>query len=79
MTDNIIPGLYRHYKGQNYEVLGVVLHTETNEPMVYYRAAYEIAEFDPVFGQELQFVRPYEMFAGTVEVDGEAVPRFERI
>lgn len=60
-------GLYRHYKGQNYRVLGVARHSETEEALVIYQALY---------GEFGLWVRPLEMFTEAVEVDGEWVPRF---
>ena len=63
----VTPGLYRHYKGNDYEVLGVARHSETEEELVVYR---------PVLGTSGLWVRPLAMFAGTVEVDGRTVPRF---
>ena len=64
------PGLYRHYKGNDYRVLGLARHSETREPMVVYEALY---------GERGTWVRPAAMFTGTVEVDGRRVPRFERV
>ena len=64
---HIEPGLYRHYKGGEYEVLGVVRHSETLEPLVLYR---------PLYGESGTWVRPYAMFVGHVEVDGVEQPRF---
>ena len=61
------PGRYRHYKGGEYEVIGVVRHSETLEPMVLYR---------PVQGDSGLWVRPYAMFFGTVQEEGRAEPRF---
>ncbi|PHR95377.1 MAG: hypothetical protein COA78_30295 [Blastopirellula sp.] len=63
-------GLYRHYKGNNYTVLGVAKHSETTEPMVVYRQEY---------GERGLWVRPQAMFLETVEVDGQVVPRFQWI
>lgn len=60
-------GRYRHYKGGEYEVLGVVRHSETLEPMVLYRALY---------GEAGLWVRPFAMFVEQVEVNGERQPRF---
>ncbi len=60
-------GRYRHYKGNNYEVLGVVRHSETHEPLVLYR---------PLYNDSGLWVRPYAMFLGTVEIDGVVQPRF---
>lgn len=71
---NLRKGTYRHNKsGKLYEVLGVALQTETDEPLVIYRALY-----DHDFGYEL-FARPYDMFVETVELDGKKQPRFEKI
>lgn len=61
------PGRYRHYKGGEYEVLGVARHSETLEPLVVYR---------PLYNQTGLWVRPHAMFFGPVEVDGQSVPRF---
>lgn len=64
-------GRYRHYKGGEYEVLGVARHSETLEPVVVYR---------PLYGQEpTLWVRPHAMFFETVQIDGVQRPRFERI
>ncbi|MGY8767792.1 MAG: DUF1653 domain-containing protein [Pirellulales bacterium] len=63
-------GLYRHYKGNNYTVLGVAKHSETTEPMVVYRQEY---------GERGLWVRPQGMFLETVEVNGQVVPRFQWI
>lgn len=64
------PGRYRHYKGNEYEVLGVARHSETMEEIVVYRALY---------GEFGLWVRPRAMFLETVEVEGKVVPRFERV
>ena len=61
------PGRYRHYKGGEYEVVGVARHSETLEPMVLYR---------PLYNDTGLWVRPYPMFFGDVEVDGQMVRRF---
>lgn len=60
-----VPGIYRHYKGALYEVLGVARHSETEESVVTYRALY---------GEYGLWVRPLEMFIETVEVAGENGP-----
>lgn len=62
-------GKYRHYKGGLYEALGVAKHSETMEKMVVYKALYQPE------GQNL-WVRPLDMFAGTVLIDGKEVQRF---
>jgi hypothetical protein len=64
-------GIYEHYKGKRYEVVGVGLDSETSKPVVVYVPQYES---DIPF-----FVRPYDMFLEFVEVDGTKVRRFERI
>ena len=62
-------GLYRHYKGLMYEVVGTARHSETLEPMTVYRALY---------GQRGLWVRPAAMFEELVRIDGVLRPRFER-
>jgi len=72
-TPHIRLGKYKHYKGKEYEVLGVAHHSESLEPLVVYRALYASKEFGP----EALWVRPYDMFVETVIVDEKEVPRFE--
>ena len=64
------PGLYRHYKGNLYEVLDTVRHSETLEPMTLYRALY---------GEHGLWVRPAAMFGETVVIDGITQPRFAKV
>ena len=64
------PGLYRHYKGNLYEVLDTVRHSETLEPMTLYRALY---------GERGLWVRPAAMFGETVVIDGITQPRFAKV
>lgn len=62
------PGLYEHYKGKKYKVIGIAKHSETLEDFVVYEPQYEsIAKL---------WVRPLSMFLETVEVEGKTVPRF---
>jgi len=61
-------GIYRHYKGNLYELLDIVNHSETLEKMVLYRALYGKGEL---------WVRPISMWDEIVEVDGKKVKRFE--
>lgn len=68
----IKPGRYKHYKGKEYQVLGVAKHSETLEELVIYEALYENPE-----GK--MWVRPKKMFEEAVEVDGKTVQRFEYI
>lgn len=67
---DIRPGLYRHYKGSNYQVLLVARHSETEKQLVIYQALY---------GERGHWARPIEMFHETVLVNGEKVLRFERL
>lgn len=60
-------GRYRHYKGGEYEVLGVVRHSESLEPMVLYR---------PLYNETGLWVRPLAMFVEQIEIDGQMQPRF---
>ena len=62
------PGRYRHYKGHEYEVLGVARHSETDEEYVVYRALY---------GDRGLWIRPTTMFEEVVVIEGRHVPRFE--
>lgn len=66
--EEIKPGRYRHFKGNEYEVLFTALNSETCEPMVVYRALY---------GDEKIWVRPASMWNETVTVNGETKKRFE--
>ena len=63
-------GKYRHFKGREYEVIGVAKHSETLAPMVVYRALY---------GERGLWVRPAEMWSETVTRDGKTMPRFSYI
>ena len=64
------PGRYRHFKGNEYEVIGVARHSETQEEMVVYRALY---------GDFGLWVRPARMWNETVERDGKTFRRFTYI
>ena len=66
----IKPGRYRHFKGREYEVIGVAKHSETLEEMVVYRALY---------GEFGLWVRPAKMWEETVERDGKTYQRFTYI
>ena len=63
-------GVYRHYKGNTYQVIGIAKHSETEEALVVYRALY---------GSFGLWVRPLDMFCEKVEIGGEIVSRFELI
>ena len=60
-------GRYRHYKGNDYLVIGIARHSETEEEMVVYRKLY---------GDGSMWVRPLAMFTEDVIVDGQQIPRF---
>ena len=66
----IKPGRYRHFKGREYEVIGVAKHSETLEEMVVYRQLY---------GEHGLWVRPASMWEETVERDGKTYKRFTYI
>ena len=65
--EEIKPGRYRHFKGGEYEVLGLATHSETEEPMLVYR---------PLYGERGLWVRPAAMWNETVERDGKTFRRF---
>jgi len=65
-------GLYKHYKGNIYEVIGIAKHSETLEDMVAYKATYQPE------GSNL-WVRPLKMFLETVIIDGVEQKRFSKI
>ena len=60
-------GIYRHYKNNLYQVIGVARHSETEEEHVVYR---------PLYGDRGLWIRPLAMFDEIVEVDGRPVKRF---
>lgn len=66
----IRPGRYRHFKGNEYEVIGIARHSETEEPMVVYRALY---------GEGCLWIRPADMWNETIERDGHIYRRFCRL
>lgn len=63
----IRPGRYRHYKGNDYQVIGIARHSETEEELVVYRKLY---------GDGSLWVRPLAMFAENVTLNGQQTPRF---
>ena len=69
-AQSIPPGRYRHFKGNEYQVIGIARHSETLEPMVVYR---------PLYGEGGLWVRPAKMWNETVERDGQTRKRFEKI
>ena len=69
-VQTILPGRYRHFKGNEYEVVGIARHSETEEPLVVYRALY---------GEGGLWVRPAEMWNEQVNRDGKTYHRFYRL
>lgn len=67
---NLKLGKYKHYKGKEYEVVGIARHSETLEELVVYKALYQNN------GENL-WVRPLKMFLEEVEIEGKKMPRFE--
>lgn len=63
-------GKYRHYKGNYYEVIGVVRHSESLEELVLYKQLY---------GEGALWVRPLLMFTESVTIEGQTKPRFEKV
>ena len=70
MDSNLRLGKYKHYKGNEYEVIGVAKHSETLEDLVVYRALYSENDL---------WVRPLEMFLETLEIEGKKIQRFQYI
>ena len=66
-SEQVQLGKYRHYKGNEYEVIGVAKHSETLEDLVVYRALYSEGGL---------WVRPLGMFLEEVLIDGKVIPRF---
>lgn len=63
-------GKYEHYKGKQYEVIGIAKHSETLEEVVVYKALY---------GERRLWMRPLKMFLEEVEVNGKKMPRFKYV
>ncbi len=68
--EDVRPGKYRHFKGNEYRVLYTARHSETLEPMVVYQALY---------GERGVWVRPAAMWSEQVDRDGYSGKRFEYI
>lgn len=68
--ESIRPGRYRHFKGGEYEVLGIARHSEDESPMVVYR---------PLYNDSGLWVRPADMWNETVVRDGRTYTRFLRV
>ncbi len=67
MDTKVKPGIYRHFRGNEYRVLGLARHSESKEELVVYRALY---------GEKALWARPLGMFLEEVDVDGAKEPRF---
>jgi hypothetical protein len=67
-------GIYRHYKGKLYHVIGVASHSETLEKVVVYKALYKTK-----FGRGALWVRPLAMFTDMLVVDGKRTRRFRKV
>jgi hypothetical protein len=65
-------GIYKHYKGNEYRVIGVAKHSETLEDLVIYEALYNNKT-------SKLWARPASMFSGEIEIGGKKVPRFQFI
>lgn len=66
-------GRYEHYKGNQYEVIGLARHSETLEELVIYRALYNSKEF----GNNALWARPKKMFSEMIDIDGKEISRFK--
>jgi len=71
VTDIKVSELYQHFKGNTYKVICVAKHSETLEPLVVYKAMYDV--------DNKYWVRPLSMWNELVKVDGKEVPRFKHI
>jgi len=68
-------GKYKHYKGKEYEVIGVAKHSETLKDLVVYKALHDSSEY----GKDALWVRPLSAFTGIVPVQGKKISRFTYI
>lgn len=75
MLQNLSKGIYKHYKGNFYQVIGVAKHSETLEELVVYKPIYNHDHAKP----EQLWVRPLKMFTETININGTTVCRFEPV
>lgn len=69
-----LKGIWEHYKGKRYEVIGVAHHSETEEALVVYKALYPTK-----YGDDSLWVRPLTMFLSHVMIDGQQQARFKKV
>lgn len=69
--------IYRHYKGNEYQVIWLACHSETEEKLVLYKSLVDKLHMEEIYWLRPYLVRPYEMFFETVEREWQTVPRFE--
>lgn len=74
LSMDVPSGIYEHFKGKRYEVIGVARHSETREEMVVYRALYTSE-----YGTNALWVRPKAMFVAMVATEHGMVPRFKKV
>lgn len=72
MQKVVINGIYLHYKGNKYQLIDIVRHSETTEEMILYKPLYVSKEFP-----NQMWVRPKKMFLEDVIIDGKKIPRFK--
>ncbi len=72
MQKVVINGIYLHYKGNKYQLIDIVRHSETTEEMILYKPLYVSEEFP-----DQMWVRPRKMFLEDVVIDGKKTPRFK--
>ncbi len=71
----ITPGIYQHYKGKHYQVIGLARHSESLEEYVVYQALYN----SPEFGDKSLWIRPSKMFTEMIDINGKKIARFTKI
>lgn len=68
-------GTYKHYKGKQYEVIGLARHSESLEELVIYKALYDSEEFE----SNVLWARPKSMFLENIKTDEKEIPRFKYV
>ena len=69
----------RHYKGEDYEVIGRAHHTETGESVVLYKPLYSVPDLELLYSEGVIFARPETMFFDKVNYNGSTQPRFSTV